>query len=103
FGRFAHSAVAVANAARAGAGLGAGNPPSSATLSTWKAQVTQAVKDEMADVGTPTTVTVSDPYTQDGLLLFKVTVEYPLTTIFTWPGVPQKTTTHREIVMRFLK
>ncbi|MCI0456601.1 MAG: pilus assembly protein [Gemmataceae bacterium] len=99
FGRFAHSHIAVTNAARAGAGVGSANPPTVPTLGTWKAQVTQAVHDEMAQLGTPSTVTVSDPYTDEGRTLFKVTVEYPFSTVVAWPGIPGSLTLRHTVVM----
>jgi Flp pilus assembly protein TadG len=99
FGRFAHSHIAVTNAARAGAGVGSASPPTAPTLATWKAQVTQAVHDEMAQLGTPSAVTVSDPYSDEGRALFKVTVEYPFSTVVSWPGMPGSLTLRHTVVM----
>ncbi len=102
FGRFAHSHIAITNAARAGAGVGAVNPPTDATLNLWKTQVAQAVNDEMAQLGTPSAVTVSAPYTEQERRLFKVSVEYPFHTVVTWPGIPGSLTLRHQIVMEIL-
>src|SRR5438132_3408386 len=66
FGRFAFNYIAVTNAARAGASYGIMNNYTASTLTTWKANVRQAAKDEMTQqVGSGNisnlTVTVPDP------------------------------------------
>src|SRR6266849_1197925 len=47
FGRFPHSYIAVTNAARAGAGFGSVNPYTTATATTWKADIKQAFFEDM--------------------------------------------------------
>jgi hypothetical protein len=105
FGRFGNSDIAVTNAAQAGAAYGAANPPGSnaSVIADWQNTVSQVVKAEMATLGTPTSVVVSAPYTDSGRTLVKVTVQYPFTTYFTWPGIPSSITIQKVAVMRVLQ
>ncbi len=49
FGRFAHTHIAVTNAARAGAGFGSMHRVTPTTLPLWRAAIRQAVEIEMAN------------------------------------------------------
>src|SRR5437588_13048218 len=53
FGRFAVSYITVTNAARAAAGFGSANPPTTDTLATWQQLVSQAAVDEIGGLGSP--------------------------------------------------
>src|SRR5713101_4412469 len=64
FGRFPHSYIAVTNAARAGAGFGSVNPYTTASATTWKADIKSAVVDEMSKLNgfDSTNLTVTSSY-----------------------------------------
>ncbi|MBI3466966.1 MAG: pilus assembly protein [Planctomycetes bacterium] len=90
FGRFAHTHIAVTNAARAGAGYGIMNPFSTITRNTWDAQVRQAVIDELTPGFNASNVTISvaTATQSDGLWRVSVTVTYPFQTVVNWPLIP---------------
>ncbi len=104
FGRFAHSYIALTNAARAGAGFGGSHPYTPATLATWQDQVRQAVADELSSLNgfdpNRLTVTASAVGTGAGDWQAAVTVAYPFQTLVSWPGVPASVTLRRSVVMR---
>ncbi len=107
FGRFPHSYIAVTNAARAGAGFGSVNPYTTATATTWKADIKQAVIDEMGKLdGFDTTqLNVTSSYIDDGngLWRVKVTVSYPFQTVVNWAGLPNTVTMQQTTVMRGIR
>lgn len=108
FGRFAHSYIAVTNAARAGAGFASFNPYTSTTQSTWQSQVTQAVIDEMSQMNgfNSSNLTVSTPVVTtdaNGLKRVRVDVSYPFQTIVTWPAIPKQVTLRRAVEMRMIR
>jgi len=93
FGRFVSLYIAVANAARAGAQYGAMNNYSSSTLGTettsgtWKYNVAQAAKNEIANqyASSGLTVTVATPTADgNGVRHAKVTAKYTFTTLINW-------------------
>ena len=93
FGRFASLYIALANAARAGAQYGAMNNYSSSTLGTettsgtWKYNVAQAAKNEIANqyASSGLTVTVATPTADgNGVRHAKVTAKYTFTTLINW-------------------
>jgi Flp pilus assembly protein TadG len=89
FGRFAYTEIAVANAARAGAGFGANHPYTPATLGAWKAQVGQTVQDELGDFDPGLlSVTAAPMATGGGAWQAQVDVSYPFTMVVNWPGLP---------------
>jgi Flp pilus assembly protein TadG len=104
FGRFPHSYLAVTNAARAGAGFGSVNPYTTATATTWKADIKSAVVDEMSKLNgfDKTQLTVTSLYIDDGngLWRVKVTVSYPFQCVVSWPGLPTTMTMQQVAVMR---
>ncbi|MGD9713153.1 MAG: TadE/TadG family type IV pilus assembly protein [Thermomicrobiales bacterium] len=117
FGRYAHTYIAVSNAARAAAGCGSQNPFSPATQSIWVSKVRQAAVDEMAGnswfneadltVSTPvvTTETTSE---SGGVWRMSVEVSYPFTTVVNWnhdwtPGYNNTIILRRSVVMRSIR
>jgi Flp pilus assembly protein TadG len=109
FGRFAYSHVTLTNAVRAGTGYGSVNPYTTATLATWKANVKQAVVDEMSTMSgfnsSLLTVTVTNDTTGEpsGGWRVQVVASYPFTTLITWPGIPSTTTMQRSVAMRGIR
>jgi Flp pilus assembly protein TadG len=112
FGRFAYHYIAVTNAARAGASYGIMNSYTASTFSTWKANITQAAKDEMTQQvgnGNISNMTVSVTTSQDanGLRRVQVTASYPFTTIINWRwtglGLPHTLTLERKVEMRLIR
>lgn len=109
FGRFAVTYIAVTNAARAGAGFGAANPPTSHTLSLWRQKVTQAALDEIGGLGTPVLSQSSppilnpappNPLSNDQV---QVTVQMQFNTIIPWPGVPSSTTVTQVVLLPLIQ
>jgi len=100
FGRFAHTHVAVINAARAGAGCG-GDTPYSAS---WPTQVQQAVEDEMNQLSgfaaASLIVTATVVNETEGNWRAEVEVGYPFRTIVAWPGFPNHVILRQAAVMR---
>ncbi len=106
FGRFAYSAVAIANAARAGAAYGSMNS-SSSSYSTWQTGIETAVTDELANssafsAGSVTT-TVATTTENTGLTRVSVQVTYPFTTIVSWSYLPSSFNLTHTCVMRCLR
>ncbi len=103
FGRMAHSYIAVTNAARAGAGYGSTHTWTSATLGTWKANVRQAVVDEMNQLNgfdaTKLSVTTTATTETGGQWRVQVDVSYPFQTVVNWPYVPSSLTLRRVVVL----
>jgi Flp pilus assembly protein TadG len=93
FGRFAHTYIAVSNAARAGASIGSFNAATPASKPLWDAAIQQAVTDEFEtntwfDVGN---LVVAAPVLIDegnGLRRVQVDVTYPFQTLINWPYLP---------------
>jgi Flp pilus assembly protein TadG len=93
FGRFAHTYIAVSNAARAGASIGSFNAATPASKPLWDAAIHQAVADELAtntwfDAGD---LVVAAPVLIDegnGLRRVQVDVTYPFQTLINWPFLP---------------
>jgi Flp pilus assembly protein TadG len=107
FGRFAYNYIAVANAARAGAGYAMMNNYSSGTLATWQANVVQAARDEMELQTGYTAVNLAvavEPIVEaDGLRHTRVTASYPFQTVATWPGIPRSSTLSQRVDMRSIR
>lgn len=88
FGRCFHSAMAITNAARAGAEYGAMHPFDASSQAGWQAGVQQAAIDELS--GSPLfdagqlTVVANSITEADGSCRVEVQVAYPFRTIFSW-------------------
>ncbi|HEY2249896.1 MAG TPA: TadE family protein [Planctomycetaceae bacterium] len=106
FGRFSYSAIAVANAARAGAAFGSMNS-SSSSYSTWQAGIENAVTDELSNSSAfdaaSVTVDVTTVTEGTGLTRVSVQVTYPFTTIVSWSYLPSSFNLQHTCVMRCLR
>lgn len=105
FGRFYYSAIAVTNAARAGAAYGCMNPLSNAGSTTaWQTGVTSAVTDELSQstaINTANlTVTATSVTESSGLNRVSVQVTYPFTTAVSWSYIPSSFNLTQTVVMR---
>ncbi len=93
FGRFTHTAVAAADAARCACEFAATHPYTAATQATWGDRVRAAALDDLAGVprfeSARATVTV-DVSEDDGVTRVAVAVAYPFETTVGWPGVPHR-------------
>jgi Flp pilus assembly protein TadG len=107
FGRFAHSYIAVTNAARAGAAFASFNRYTSNTQSDWQSGVQDAVTDEIGQLSgfdsSKLGVTVTTTTESDGLRRVSVTVSYPFNTLVTWGYIPASTTLQRTVAIRCIR
>jgi len=107
FGRFSHSAIAVANAARSGAAYASMNPHDSSNQTAWTARVTQAVTDELSQSAAfdinRLTVTVTSVTESSALHRTSVQVTYPFRTIISWPFLPSSFDLRQTVVMRTIR
>lgn len=93
FGRFAHTYIAVSNAARAGASIGSFHAPTPGSKPLWDAAIQQAVKDEL-EANTwfnSGDLVIAAPLLIDegnGLRRVEVDVTYPFQTFINWPLLP---------------
>lgn len=109
FGRFAVTYIAVTNAARAGAGFGAANPPTTDTMTTWQQKVSQAAVDEIGALGSPLLSQNSPPILNpappsplaSGQV--QVTVKMTFNAIIPWPGVPSTTTITQVVLLPLIR
>lgn len=92
YGRFSHSWIAVANAARAGAGFASVQPVSPTSQGAWQAGIRLAAQSELEGLPgfDPSQMTVNAEIIQDGggRQRAVVTVGYPFRTLFPWGGIP---------------
>lgn len=111
FGRFAHTYIAVSNAARAGASIGSFNAPTPGSKPLWDLAIRQAVEDELA---TNTwfnsgKLVIAAPVLIDegnGLRRVEVDVTYPFQTVINWPFLPgynDPVDLRRVVVMRLVR
>jgi Flp pilus assembly protein TadG len=110
FGRFAYSYIAVANAARAGAGTGMMQRVTAATAANWQSLVQQAVTEEMeqvmiSDAADPADLQVSATHVVEtsGLSRVSVVVVYPFETVVPWPLIPDSIQLRQSVVMRVIR
>lgn len=107
FGRFSHSTIAIANAARSGAAYASMNPYDSSTQTAWTAGVTQAVKDELSQSSvfdtSKLTITVTNTVESGGLRRVSVQVTYPFKTIINWSLLPSSFNLQQTVVMRGIR
>lgn len=105
FGRFSHSTIGIANAARCGAGTASMNPYSAKDA--WTAKVTQAVKNELSQStafdDSKLIVTTTNIAESGGLRRVSVQVTYPFETIIQWPFLPSTFNLRHTVVMRGLR
>jgi Flp pilus assembly protein TadG len=100
FGRFAHTAVALANAARAGASYGAFHYYDQNNPAPWTTGCQNAAIQEMSDfnIGPNNVTAEADRY---AALYYraKVTVQYQFNTVVSWPQFPNQITMQQTVVM----
>lgn len=107
FGRCFYSAMAVTNAARAGAEYGAMHPFDAASQGAWQAAVQQAAVDELS--GSPLfdvsklTVVANSITEADGSRRVEVQATYPFKTIFTWLYSSSTLTLRQTSAMRTIR
>jgi len=107
FGRFYYSAIAVTNAARAGAAYGCMNPYDSSNSTAWQAGITQAVTDELSQSAAfntgQLTVNINPVVEPSGLTQISVQVIYPFTTVVSWPAIPSSFNLSQTVVLRGIR
>ncbi len=107
FGRFAHSYLAVINAARSGAAYGSTHPYTTSTAAAWNAGLRQAVDDEMNNVSgydpTQLTFTITRDTDSEGISMVRVDLAYPYRSIIAWPVLPTGMTLRQGATMRSLR
>lgn len=105
FGRFLYTYIAVSNAARAGAFVGAMNPYTSSTYTIWQNKVKLAASDEMGSIGGFTMGNVTaEAVTETGSLWrARCTVPCTFTTIVNWPLIPNSVTLQRKVELRAIR
>lgn len=110
FGRFAHTYIAISNAARAGAGYAIMNPFTTVTQPQWEAAVRGVVVDEIQQLkafdANKLNVVATRTVEQDGLWRVRVRVTYPFEAIVAWPGLTGYSATQplgHEVVLRGIR
>jgi len=104
FGRFAYAQIALGNAARVGAEVGATRDYSPSNAAAFSAEIEDAVREEFAAVGglDPARLDVDVDAAPDAYDLYRVTVSatYSFVTICTWPEIPRPLDMHASVVFR---
>ena len=106
FGRFAHSYIAVTNAARAGAGFASFHPYTTTTKAAWEQKTREAIEEELSGVLDITKVTIPAPIVStdaNGLQRVRIEVTYAFETAVQWPLLPQSVPLGRAVEMRFIR
>lgn len=107
FGRFAHSRIAIANAARSGAAYGSINPYNSSTEDAWKAGVAKSVTDELGQAAAfdPAKLTITTTHVTEyaGQRRVNVQVTYPFETLVNWPLFPSSFDLRQTVTMRGIR
>lgn len=104
FGRFAYAHIALGNAARVGAEVGAARPYDTSSSAAWQARVEQAIDEEFTAVGgiEPANLDVQIDVADDAYGLHRVTVtaDYSFWTVVAWPAIPRPLVLQRSVSMR---
>ena len=116
FGRFAHTYIAVTNAARAGAGFASFHPYTASTRQLWDDRTREAVETELGAIEPDATepdpefdvnkLDVPSPVVSvdaDGFERVRVEVSYPFATLAAWPLLPNDLILRRAVEMRFVR
>ncbi len=107
FGRFAYNYIAVNSAARAGAAYGVNNCYLPAQTEAWQNSVKTVAQNEMSMqtgfVSASLTVTTTSHIDGTGLRRVAINVQYPFSTLVSWPGIPKNTTLQANIMMRSVR
>ncbi len=107
FGRFAHTQVAVSNAARAGAGQASRHRPTTATRPQWEAGIRLAVGDELKELAgfeaNRLAITIAWVEEPDATSRASVQVSYPFRTLVSWGVIPDLFTFRETVVFRIMQ
>jgi len=111
FGRFAHTYIAVNNAARAGAYYASIHPVTQVTMPIWQTKIRERVEDELAANGwfDPSSLVMPAAEVIDegsGNRRVRVEVTYPFQTLVSWPFLTSYNATwnlRRVAVMRMIR
>lgn len=107
FGRFAHTQVAVASAARAGAGQASRSQPTGATRSQWEADIHTAVRNELEGLADfqvdRLTIRITSVAETGGTSRASVQVSYPFRTLISWGTLPDLMTCRETVVFRIME
>jgi Flp pilus assembly protein TadG len=107
FGRVIYAYLVVSNAARCGAQYGCMISFTSYTQATWATQVQTAMQNELQMLPGYSAAnlqwTWSTTTDSSGLFVLTVTVNYPFTTIVSWPGIPSQVPLSHQVVMRQIR
>ncbi len=110
-GRFAHTYIAVTNAARSGAGFAAMNSYTTTTKSVWDASLKQVVQDEMQQViddasgfsDSDLIVFANRSFDDGSLWRVRVDVTFPFETVVPWPTIPSVINLQRTVEVRGIR
>jgi Flp pilus assembly protein TadG len=108
FGRFGYMSIAVANAARVGAGAGCLKKVTTGTTTVWRNNIREAVTAELsAQMGYEAArLTIPDPQLiteTNGQRRVSVQVTYEFRTIVPWVVIPQQFNLSRTVQMRMIR
>jgi len=104
FGRFAYAYLALGNASRVGAEVGATRGYSNAAAADWQQQVETAMREDFSAVGglDPEELVIAIDVTNDAYNLHRVTITatYPFSTVTAWPAIPRPLDMQRTVSFR---
>jgi Flp pilus assembly protein TadG len=105
FGRFGYMYIAVTNAARTGAGVGAGKKVTTSSLGSWRTAIRAAATNELSSQSNyeSSRLTIPDPLLiteSSGLRRVSVQVNYRFNMFVPWPLLPNEMILTRTVQMR---
>lgn len=104
FGRFAYADIALGNAARVGAEVGAARRYDESTSAAWQARVSASIEEDFIAVGglEPELLSVQIEVADDAYDLHRVTITatYPFSTVVAWPTIPRPLPLERTVAIR---
>jgi Flp pilus assembly protein TadG len=104
FGRFAYAHIALGNAARVGAEVGAARRYDASTAAAWQARIESAIAEEFTAVGgiDPANLAVQIDVADDSYELHRATVtaNYSFSTVVAWPAIPRPLVLERVVSIR---
>jgi len=104
FGRFAHSYIAVSNAARAGAGFASFHPFTATTQAAWERKTHEAITEEFGDLLQAEKLSIVGPtIVATGQRRVQVGVTYNFETFLQWPGIPSTMEVGHTVEMRCIR
>ena len=104
FGRFAYAYLALGNAGRAGAEVGATRSYSAGNALARQQQMNAAIREDFSSVGglDPSQLGIVIEVADDSYSLkrFTITTTYPFSTVISWPGIPRPLDMQRTVTFR---